>query len=45
MHCYLYSNMRRLLKIPHNRAYNLRKGLVKELHKDDDKLLKELDEL
>lgn len=34
--------MRRLLRIPHNRAYNLRKGLGRELHKDDDRLLKEL---
>jgi len=39
------AEMRRLLKIPHNRAYNLRKGLVRELHKDDDRLLKELSQM
>lgn len=37
--------MRRLLRIPHNRAYNLRKGIVKELHKDDDRLLRELSQV
>jgi len=34
--------MRRLLKIPHNKAYLIRKELLKELHAEDDKLLREL---
>lgn len=36
------AEMRRLLKIPHNIAYNLRKELLKDLHAEDDKLLAEL---
>ena len=36
------STMREKLKIPHNRAYRLRNILLRELHKDDDKLLREL---
>ena len=36
------SELRRLLKIPHNKAYNLRKTIVREIHKDDDRILKEL---
>ena len=36
------TEMRRLLKIPHTVAYRLRKGVIKELHKDDHKLLRGL---
>ena len=36
------AEMRRVLKIPHNRAYPVRKELLKDLHAEDDKLLKEL---
>jgi len=34
--------MRRILKLPHNKAYLIRKALIKELHAEDNKLLKEL---
>ena len=37
-----FSEMRRVLKIPHNKAYLVRKELLKELHAEDNKLLKEL---
>ena len=36
------AEMRRVLKIPHNKAYLVRKELLKDLHAEDDKLLKEL---
>jgi len=36
------SEMRRILKIPHNQAYNIRKQLLRELHSDGNKLLREL---
>lgn len=36
------AEMRRVLKIPHNKAYLIRKELLKELHAEDNKLLKEL---
>ena len=36
------SEMRRVLKIPHNKAYLVRKELLKDLHAEDDKLLMEL---
>lgn len=34
--------MRRILKLPHNKAYLVRKELLKDLHAEDNKLLKEL---
>ena len=34
--------MRRILKLPHNKAYLVRKELLKNLHANDDELLKEL---
>jgi len=34
--------MRRVLKIPHNKAYLVRKELLKDLHAESDKLLREL---
>lgn len=36
--------IRRLLNLPHNKAYSVRKALLQELHAEDDKLLKELRE-
>lgn len=36
------AEMRRVLKIPHNKVYLVRKELLKDLHAEDDKLLKEL---
>ncbi len=30
------------LNLPHSQAYELRKKLLTELHKDDDKLLREI---
>jgi len=34
--------IRRILKLPHNKAYLIRKQLINELHAEDNKLLKEL---
>ncbi len=36
--------MKEMLKLPHNKAYNLRKLLIEELHKHNDKLLNQLRE-
>jgi hypothetical protein len=36
------SLMREKLRIPHNKAYRMRKLLLRELHEDNDKLLREL---
>lgn len=36
------SEMRRILKIPHNKAYNLRKILLKQLHAKDDRILRKI---
>lgn len=36
------SEMRRILKIPHNKAYSLRKALLRELHAGNDRLLAQL---
>jgi hypothetical protein len=38
------SSLRDKLRIPHNRAYRVRKVLLRELHKNDDRLLRELRE-
>jgi len=38
------AEMQRILRVPHNKAYNLRKAVIKELHKHDDELLKRLAE-
>ncbi len=34
--------IRRLLNVPHNKAYNIRNKLLTELHANDDEVLKEL---
>lgn len=34
--------LRRILKLSHNKAYNLRKELLKEIHRDENKLLNKL---
>lgn len=36
------AEMLRIIKIPHNKAYLIRKELLKDLHAENDKLLKEL---
>lgn len=36
------AKMRQFLKIPHNKAYNIRKVLLRELHANDDRLLREI---